>query len=119
MTSDGYMDEKHFGVIERELLELSERRRRFREAAKALAADGAESHLVSALETADRELESVYKTLFQSTYFHVPEHLRVPKGEPNVRKSLHAVEAQAGLGPGTTATASGAQPEHTQESLLS
>ena len=73
MSSDGYINEKHFAVIERALLSVSESRRQLREGAKEILADGAEPHLVEALEQADRDLEVAYKKLFQNTYFHVPE----------------------------------------------
>jgi hypothetical protein len=73
LADDGYMNEKHMGVVERTLLSLSGERRRIREAASELAADGAESHLVEALNAADRELAATYKRLFQDTYFHVSD----------------------------------------------
>lgn len=73
MADDGYMNEKHMGVVERSLLSLSGERRKLRDAAAELDADGAEAHLGEALRRADAELERVYKKLFQGTYFHVSE----------------------------------------------
>ncbi|MGH2907262.1 MAG: hypothetical protein ACRDKI_10910 [Solirubrobacterales bacterium] len=78
------MNEKHFAEIEKSLLNVSATREKLREAAKAILADGAEPHLVEALNEADREIEKVYKKLFQDTYFHVPED------EPRLFKSADA-----------------------------
>ena len=73
MSDDGYMNEKHMGVVERTRLGLSESRQKLRDAAGEFVADDAKPHLVEALRAADRDAELVYKRLFQGTYFHVPE----------------------------------------------
>ena len=67
------MNEAHFAEIEKALLYISEARERAERAAKALARDGAEPHLVEALEVAERELEVLGRTLMQHTYFAVPK----------------------------------------------
>jgi len=103
------MNEKHMGEIERQLLQVSRSRKRLREAAAELKLDDAEEHLVTALLAADSEMEKVYKKLFQSTYFHVPE------AEPKVRKrrseqDQDELDEQSRQAPDP--------PIHTQESLL-
>ncbi len=67
------MNEAHFAEIEKALLYISEARERVERAGKALARDGAEPHLVEALEEAERELEVLGRTLMQRTYFAVPK----------------------------------------------
>ena len=67
------MNEAHFAEIEKALLYISEARERAERAAKALARDGAEPHLVEALDEAERELEVLGRTLRQRTYFAVPK----------------------------------------------
>lgn len=103
------MNEKHMGEIERQLLQISRSRKRLREAARELAADNAEIHLVEALQVADRDIEKAYKALFQSTYFHIPED------EPTVTKSREGTSQQSLSEPPES---SAPVPEHTQETLL-
>jgi hypothetical protein len=67
------MNEAHFAEIEKSLLFISEARERAARAAKGLAKDGAEEHLVEALEEAAQELEALHRRLMQSTYFAVPK----------------------------------------------
>ncbi|MEX2194845.1 MAG: hypothetical protein WD844_06125 [Thermoleophilaceae bacterium] len=67
------MNEAHFNEIERALLHISDARRRTARAAKALSRDGAEPHLVAALEEADQQMEALGRRLTQRTYFAVPE----------------------------------------------
>jgi hypothetical protein len=67
------VNEAHFAEIEKALLYISEARERAERAAKALARDGAEPHLVEALDEAERELEVLGRTLRQRTYFAVPK----------------------------------------------
>lgn len=67
------MNEAHFSEIEKTLLYISEARIRAERAAKLIAKDGADEHLVEALEEADRELLALHRKLMQSTYFAVPE----------------------------------------------
>ncbi len=59
--------------IERTMFVISETRRRVERLARQLARDGAETHLVEALEEAERELDSLSLRLMQKTYFAVPK----------------------------------------------
>ena len=70
MTS---MNEKHFAEIEKTLLFISEARKRAEKTAKELSRAGAEPHLVTAIELAERDLEAVGRRLMQQTYFAVPK----------------------------------------------
>lgn len=67
------MNEKHFAEIEKTLLFISEARKRAEKTAKELRRAGAESHLVAAVETAEKDLEAVGRRLMQQTYFAVPK----------------------------------------------
>jgi hypothetical protein len=66
------MQERHFAEIEKTLLYISEARKRTEKAAKELRRGGADSHLLAALEEAERELEALGRRLMQQTYFAVP-----------------------------------------------
>ena len=59
--------------VERVLFLMSEARRRAERTAQDLARDGAEPHLVEAVEQAERELEATIDAFFKGTYFHVPK----------------------------------------------
>jgi hypothetical protein len=65
------VNEGHFSEIERVLLYVSDARERAERAAEQLERDGAEAHLVEALQEAERELEALGRTLMQRTYFAV------------------------------------------------
>ena len=67
------MNEAHFAEIEKTLLFVSDARKRAEKAAKELKRDGADPHLVAALESAERELEALGRRLMQQTYFAVPK----------------------------------------------
>jgi hypothetical protein len=67
------VNETHFAEIEKVLLYISEARRRAEKTAKTIGKDGAEVHLVEALEEAERDLEILGRTLMQRTYFAVPK----------------------------------------------
>ena len=67
------MNEAHFAEIEKTLLYVSDARKRAEKAAKDLKRDGADAHLVAALESAERELEALGRRLMQQTYFAVPK----------------------------------------------
>lgn len=84
MLKPGEFNEAHFAEIEKTLLYLSDARRRAEKAIKELKRDKAEPHLVTALETAERELEVVARRLMQQTYFAVPKDQLelVPEPEP-------------------------------------
>ena len=77
------MNEAHFAEIEKTLLFVSDARKRAEKAAKELKRDGAEAHLVAALESAERELEALGRRLMQQTYFAVPkDQLELEPTEP-------------------------------------
>lgn len=67
------VNEAHFREIEKALLYVSEARKRAEKTAKELRRDDAESHLVAAVEEAERKLEEVGRHLMQQTYFAVPK----------------------------------------------
>lgn len=66
------MNEAHFLEIEKVLLYVSEARDRAERARVALAKDGAEPHLVHALQTSHDELRQEHRRLMQSTFYAVP-----------------------------------------------
>ena len=76
------MNEAHFAEIEKTLLFVSDARKRAEKAAKELKRDGAEAHLVAALESAERELEALGRRLMQQTYFAVPKDQLELASEP-------------------------------------
>ena len=84
MLKPGEFNEAHFAEIEKTLLYLSEARKRAEKAVKELKRGGAEPHLVTALETAERDLEAVARRLMQQTYFAVPKDQLelIPDSEP-------------------------------------
>ena len=67
------MNEAHFAEIEKTLLYVSDARKRAEKAAKELKRDGADAHVVAALESAERELEALGRRPMQQTYFAVPK----------------------------------------------
>jgi hypothetical protein len=67
------VNESHMAEVESALFVMSEARRRAERTARELAKDGAEPHLVEAMERAERELEATIDAFFKSTYFHVPK----------------------------------------------
>ncbi len=76
------VNEAHFAEIEKTLLFVSEARKRAERATKELRRDGAEPHLVAALEDAERSLEVLGRHLMQQTYFAVPkEQLSLERAE--------------------------------------
>lgn len=88
------MDEAHFKEIEKVFLYLSEARERAERGAKAIRKDGAEPHLVEALEWLEGELKELHRLLIHKTYYAVPEEASmqeelVPE-QPAARKGLAA-----------------------------
>ncbi len=65
------LDEKHFAEIEVAMLYIDEARERAERAAKTLRAEGADAHLIEALERSTAELSDVARRLRQGTYFAV------------------------------------------------
>lgn len=66
------MNEAHFNEIERVLLYISEARDRAERARVALLKDGAENHLVEALEATEKTLRAEHRRLMQMTFYAVP-----------------------------------------------
>ena len=67
------LDEKNFEEIDVAMLYIEEARRRAETAAAALRKNGAEQHLVAALEASEQELSDVARRLRQGTFFAVPK----------------------------------------------
>jgi len=67
------VNEAHFAEVEKTLLFVSSARERAEKARRTLEKDGADQHLVDALDSAERELERLGRTLMQQTYFAVPK----------------------------------------------
>lgn len=72
MASTPASDEHHFGEIEKVLLYVSEARERAARAREELARDGAEPHLVAALEATEAAMRAEHRRLLQSTFYAVP-----------------------------------------------
>jgi len=67
------LDEKHFAEIDVAMLYIEEARERAERATTALRAEGADSHLIEALERSTTELSEVARRLRQGTFFAVPK----------------------------------------------
>jgi septation ring formation regulator EzrA len=67
------VNEAHFAEIERAMLCISTARQRTERALRTISKDGAEAHLVEALEEAEHELSEIQRRLMQNTYFAVPK----------------------------------------------
>jgi len=67
------LDEKHFAEIDVAMLYIEEARKRAERAAAVLRADGAEQHLIDALERSEEQLTDVARRLRQGTFFAVPK----------------------------------------------
>jgi ABC-type cobalamin/Fe3+-siderophores transport system ATPase subunit len=66
------VDETHFAEIDAAMLYIEEARARAERAAKTLRSEGADQHLVEALEGAQEQLSDVARALRQETLFAVP-----------------------------------------------
>lgn len=66
------VDEKHFAEIDAGMVYIEEARGRAERAAKTLRAEGAEQHLIDALEVAQEQLSDAARSLRQGTLFAVP-----------------------------------------------
>ncbi len=66
------MNEAHFSEIEKVLLYISEARERAERARLTLVKDGAEAHLVTALQTSEDALRGEHRRLMQATFYAVP-----------------------------------------------
>jgi hypothetical protein len=67
------LDEKHFAEVDVAMLYIEEARKRAERAAAALRAEGADQHLIDALERSEEELSDVARRLRQGTFFAVPK----------------------------------------------
>lgn len=67
------LDEQHFAEIDVAMLYIEEARKRAERAAKALRDEGADVHLIEALERSEEELSAVARRLRQGTFFAVPK----------------------------------------------
>ncbi len=66
------MNERHFAEIEKALLFVSEARKRAERAAATIHRDGADAHLVEAMQDLERALADLHRRTMQRTYFAVP-----------------------------------------------
>jgi hypothetical protein len=71
------MTETQSGEVEKVLLHISDAQSRARRAADACAKDGAEEHIVAALNDAEQQLAELHRKLSQGTYYAVPSELRL------------------------------------------
>lgn len=67
------LDEKHFAEIDVAMLYIEEARERTERAATVLRSEGADAHLIEALERSTAELSEVARRLRQGTLFAVPK----------------------------------------------
>ena len=67
------LDEKHFAEIDVAMLYIEEARERSERAMSTLRAEGADAHLIEALERSMAELSEVARRLRQGTLFAVPK----------------------------------------------
>lgn len=67
------MDEEHFAEIDVAMLYIEQARERTERATTALRAEGADAHLVEALERSTSELSDVARRLRQGTFFAAPK----------------------------------------------
>jgi hypothetical protein len=65
-------NETHYGEVEKVLLYVSEARERAERARVTLTRDGAEQHLVAALEESEERLCQEHRRLLQTTFYAVP-----------------------------------------------
>lgn len=66
------MDERHFAEIDAAMMYIEEARARAERAATTLRAEGADAHLIDALDEARVQLSDVARVLRQGTLFAVP-----------------------------------------------
>lgn len=69
--------EAHFSEIEKVLLYISEARERATRARLSLVKEGAEAHLIAALEESENLLRNEHRRLLQQTYYAKPEQERL------------------------------------------
>ncbi len=71
------MNEAHHSEVEKVLLYISEARERAERARLQLARDGAEPHLLRALEQSEESLRQEHRKLLQATFYAVPDQERL------------------------------------------
>jgi hypothetical protein len=64
--------EEHSKEVERVLLFVSDAQERARSAADQLRRDGADDHIVEAIEAAQEDLAALHRRLMHSTYYAAP-----------------------------------------------
>jgi hypothetical protein len=69
--------ERHLGEVERILFSISDTARKAVNIRKVLATDGAEPHVLAALEEAERNLEAERRRLMHATYYATPDQERL------------------------------------------
>jgi hypothetical protein len=67
------MTEAQSSEVEKVLLFVSDARSRARRAAERVRTDGADDHIVQALEATERELGDLHRRLAQGTYYAIPD----------------------------------------------
>lgn len=67
------MSEANSSEVEKVLLFISDARSRAGKARERLVKDGAEPHIIDALDDAQAKLDDAHRRLMQGTYFAVPE----------------------------------------------
>lgn len=67
------MTEKQLQEVERALLCIGDARTRTRKAADTVRKDGADAHIVEALEAAERQIADLHRQLMQGTYYAIPD----------------------------------------------
>lgn len=71
------MNEAHHSEVEKVLLYISEARERTARARVVLARDGAEPHLLTALDETEEHLRQEHRRLLQTTLYAVPDQERL------------------------------------------
>jgi hypothetical protein len=67
------MTERQSSEVEKVLLHISDARSRTQRAIADVSKDGAEPHIIQALEDTERELTELHRRLKQGTYYAVPD----------------------------------------------
>jgi len=67
------MTESQSSEVEKVLLYVEDARARAKRAADAVARDGADAHVVAALQDAERQLAALHTSLAQGTYYAVAD----------------------------------------------
>lgn len=68
------MTERQSSEVERVLLHISDARMRAHKASQTIAKDGADAHIIEALQDAERELAELHRRLSQGTYYATPQN---------------------------------------------